>query len=630
MLRKTYIILNILFILLTSGNLPAQVRDLLVGTPEATIKKRASLQQQILWKIPLGPSIVESMDLISSDRLLVGLKKDFPGLPDLDYINVDTQNGKILWSYSRKRDPGEYKLFLVFSDILLFRIVKPKAVELLAINPLSGTEIWRTALKGKDVTPIPVLSHSEILMVAREEKKVTLTAIDLSKGAVKWEQNRNVSGSASLPLPAVYKDHVFLFYNGLEKISPEDGHSIYSLKGMTLLPDAPPPAIEGDTLWMVNNGNKLSAVSVSKGSVLWAKNISPDVWYTNIVPLNDRIYMRGLSKYGSHYLYSFLRSNGIIMWDHSGMEASISNLLEVEELIFYGTPNSLIALNKQNGSKVFAQQVTTTGRSFPVHIRQIDDQIIYIGELVIASYNSKNGQLKYKHGMTPLAPECHLNGLDHAIPNLKEELLRYSAAPDNTLSQMGTNEMVRYQNMSRKYWAEYEDARSSGDYLSADLNWQQYQISREFEKMQATVNMAFSIIEMGVALRNAFASAKIQTSIDKQELFRKSILDSYIKSESQNYVYRPHLKWIKVDNQFVTVSVIHLPSGKLRETFLSPQYLNYGLWNLVDFKKKVVYHHGIGMDPSSYKLSDARMYHPYKRAKTIENFLIAAPVKIPE
>jgi len=84
-----------------------------------------------------------------------------------------------------------------------------------------------------------------------------------------------------------------------------------------------------------------------------------------------------------------------------------------------------------------------------------------------------------------------------------------------------------------------------------------------------------------------------------------------------------------VDDQFVTVSIIHLPSGKLRETYLSPQYLTYGLWNLVDFSKGVVFHHGIGMDPSSYKLSKARMYYPYKRARTIENFLIATPLKIP-
>ena len=629
MLRKIYFTFSVILFLLSSEHSHAQVRDLLVGTPDATVQKRAASQKQLIWKIPLGPSLVESMEIISTNRLLVGLKKDFPGLPNLDFMVVDTQEGQILWSYDRKGDQGEYKLFLTFSDMLLFRIEKSKTVELLALDPETGMEIWRTVLKGKNIIPIPVFSHSQILMVAREEKEVILTALNLNKGTISWEQTRKISDEASLPLPIVHNGHIFLFYNGIEKISPENGQTKYALRELTLEPNAPPPVVEGDTLWIVNNGNKLSAVSVSKGNILWSKNISSDIWYTNIVPLNDKIYLRGLSKFGSHLLYAFLKSNGIIMWDYSGKDASVSNLLEINELLFFGTPISLVALNTQNGNKVFSKQVTTTGRSFPVHIRQLGDQVIYIGELVVASYSSKTGQLKYRHGMTPIAPECHLNGLDHAIPNLKEELSKYSGKSDNTLSQMGTNEMIRYQNMSRKYWSAYEYNKSTGDYLSAELNWQKYQINEEFAKMQANVNLAFSIIELGTAVRNAINSVKIQTSIEKQELFRKSILDAYIKSESQNYVYRPHLKWIRVDDQFVTLSIIHLPSGKLRETYLSPQYLTYGLWNLVDFSKGVVFHHGIGMDPSSYKLSKARMYYPYKRARTIENFLIATPLTIP-
>jgi outer membrane protein assembly factor BamB len=630
MLRKLYLTFNIILFLFYSEHTHAQVRDLLVGTPEAIVLKRETSQKPPIWKIPMGPSLVESMEIIGTNKLLVGLKKDFPGIPDMDLIVVDTQKGEILWTYNRKGDPGEYQLFLVFSDMLLFRVEKPKTVELLALNPETGTEIWRTVLKGKNIIPIPVFSHSQILTVARGENEISLTALNLNNGTTVWEQSRKISNGTSLPLPIVYDEHIFLFYSGIEKISPENGQSIYDIQNLTLAPDAPSPAIEGDTIYIVNNGNQLSAVSISKGNIIWSKNISPDILYTNIVPLNDKVYLRGLSKSGAHLLYAFHKSNGIITWDYSGKEASVSNLLEIDELLFFGTPSSLVALNKQNGNLVFTKQVTTTGRSFPVHIRQIDDQVIYIGELVVASYNSKNGQVKYSHGITPIAPDCHLNGLDYTIPNLKEEMSKYSGKPDNTLSQMGTNEMIKYQNMSRKYWSEYESARSSGNNISANINYQKYQINQSFAKMQATANLAFSIVELGTMVRNVINNLKIQTSIEKQELFRKSILDSYIKSESQNYVYRPHLKWNSVDDQFVTLSIIHLPTGKLRETYLSPQYLNYGLWNLVDFEKGVVYHLGIGMDPSLYKLSDARQYYPYKRARTIENFLIAIPLKIPE
>jgi hypothetical protein len=53
------------------------------------------------------------------------------------------------------------------------------------------------------------------------------------------------------------------------------------------------------------------------------------------------------------------------------------------------------------------------------------------------------------------------------------------------------------------------------------------------------------------------------------------------------------------------------------------------LWNLVDFEKGVVYHHGIGMNPAVYELSEARRLYPYSSARTVNNFLIAMPVEIP-
>lgn len=627
---KVYPIFGIVLFLFFTGHAPAQVRDLLVGTPDATIQKRASSQEQPRWKIPLGPTLIETMEMVGPNRLLVSLKKDFPGLPDLDYLMVDTKKGEIIWRYSKNENPGEYSLFIVFSDMLLFRIEKPGAVELLTLNPETGKVIYHTAIKGKNIIPVPVLSHSLILMVSAGEDEISITALDLLKGTTSWEQSRKVTNGTSLPLPTVNNDQVLLFYKGIEKISPESGHTVYTLPELVLKPDAPPPFIEGDTLCILSNGNKLTAISISKGDILWSKSISPDIHYTSIVQLNDKIYLRGLSKPGAHVLYAFLRNSGTILWDYTGHEACISNLLEIDERLYFGTPFSLVALNKQNGNLIFSQQVTTSGRSFPVHIRQMGDQIIFIGELAIASCSRENGQLKYFHGMTPIAADCYLEGLDHAIPNLKDELSKYSNAPDYTLSQMGTQEMIRYQNMSRKYWSDYEDARSTGDQLSAAINWQSYQINQQFAKMQAAVDLTFAIAELGVAVRNVFTAAKIQTSIEKQELFRKSILDAYIKSESQSYVYRPHLRWNSIDDQFVTLCIIHLPSGKLRETCLSPQYLNYGLWNLVDFENGVAFHHGIGMDPLNYKLSDARQYYPYNKARTIENFLFSVPVKIPE
>jgi hypothetical protein len=112
-------------------------------------------------------------------------------------------------------------------------------------------------------------------------------------------------------------------------------------------------------------------------------------------------------------------------------------------------------------------------------------------------------------------------------------------------------------------------------------------------------------------------------------LFRKSILASYAQAETAEYVYRPNLVFKDAQDSFSTVSIVHLPTGKRTETILSPHYLSYGLWQAIDFGKGVVYHSNIGMDPSAYELSESRAYYPYKKARTVNTFLVAQPAKIP-
>jgi hypothetical protein len=112
-------------------------------------------------------------------------------------------------------------------------------------------------------------------------------------------------------------------------------------------------------------------------------------------------------------------------------------------------------------------------------------------------------------------------------------------------------------------------------------------------------------------------------------MFRKSILASYAQAETAEYVFRPHLAFKDVQDSFSTVSIVHLSSGKRADTVLAPHYLSYGLWQVVDFQKGVVFHCHVGMDPSRYELSQPRAYYPYKKARTVNTFLIAQPVRIP-
>ncbi|MFZ5786854.1 MAG: hypothetical protein ACOY3Y_10465, partial [Acidobacteriota bacterium] len=81
--------------------------------------------------------------------------------------------------------------------------------------------------------------------------------------------------------------------------------------------------------------------------------------------------------------------------------------------------------------------------------------------------------------------------------------------------------------------------------------------------------------------------------------------------------------------EFLALSVVNLRTGKRADTPVSPRYLSYGLWQVVDFDNDVGYHCHVGLDPSRYTLSEARIYYPYTKAKTVNTFLIAQPIKVP-
>jgi hypothetical protein len=197
------------------------------------------------------------------------------------------------------------------------------------------------------------------------------------------------------------------------------------------------------------------------------------------------------------------------------------------------------------------------------------------------------------------------------------------------MSNMASKESERYQNMANSYHNLASAYYRKGEYFqgaSADITARN---SGMEARNLANINLAASIAnlaELWVAYSQQLA---IETSIKRQELFRSSILWAYGMGETADYVFRPNLVRRNAEDAYVTLSVIHLSDGRRKDTVLSPQYLGYGLWNLLDLEKGVVYHNGIGMDPAHYHYSAARTLYPYGKVQTLENYLIAAPLAIP-
>jgi len=613
------------------GAVRGQARELYPATPDDVITKRAAQQGKPLWQIPLGPALVEEMQLLGPDRLLVGLRKDFPGLPNLDYLLVDTVKGEVLWRYSRDKLKGQYDCLLILQDLLLFRVDRGKSASLLALNPQTGAEKWAVSFQGGRVMFIPYISGGSALAINPGPASVDLTALDLDGGRTLWQKSFRVTNGAELPAPQTVGEDLLVFYNGLERLSSKDGKGVFARSDLTFDATSPPPQVADGMLWVVHSGTCLSALDAASGKEKWKVTLPEGIHYTNIYPLGEKIYLRGVDAFDGHRLSALRRGDSQILWTYSGTEPSISNLIESGDVLYFGTPTSLIALNAGNGKQVFSVLVTTTGRAFPIRLRKIDDRIIYIGELVAAAFDAKTGRLVYKQGMTPGSGELHLNGLDDAIPNLKEELKKTSTSGNlaRNSSSFATMEMARYQNLALTYRSQANYSWNQGDMLGTSVATMKQGQAQHQARLQAMTAFVFSVVDMAILIRQFIISRSIKTAIERQELFRKSILASYAQAEAADYVYRPHLLFRDATDDFSALSIVHIPTGKRSETVLSPHYLSYGLWQVVDFDKGVVYHSNIGMDPSRYELSEARAYYPYKKAKTVNTFLIAQPVKIP-
>ncbi|WP_430965328.1 PQQ-binding-like beta-propeller repeat protein [Spongiimicrobium sp. 2-473A-2-J] len=602
-------------------------KELWMSSSDANITKRAQRQPAPKFQIPTGASHVDNMQLIGPDRLLVGLREDAQGVPNADYLLIDTRKGTVLWRYPREK--GAYHIQLIFDDLLLIRVDGEKKTDFLALDPTNGTEKWRRSFKSKNTSFLPVLPSGQIWAFQDTSKKVQITGFTIADGETVW-QSESAGTMENSPSPVVHDPYVFTTFDGLKALDPRKGTVLYNLPELQLHALSPPLEFDDSHLYVITKNNDLAMVDKASGTILSRTPLSDNITFTNVYHQDGVLYLRGLDDQASHYLIAFSVTDKKELWRYTIGEPLLSNLVLHKGKLFMGTASSLLALNSSNGNQMLAVKVTDTGRNYPVTLREVAGNIVYVGELVIAAYDATTGIQTYKHGMSPLGPDLHLNGLDASIPNLKEELGKLKASASPGLGAMANAETRSYQQMANRHYSDYLSYKNSGNYSSSQHSYTRYKISNEMAKTQATVAMAISLAELGGAIAKGMQAAAVKASIEKQELFRKSILDVYSRSQSAAYLYRPHMAYHSSNDQFATLSLIHLPSGKIRRTYLSPIYQSYGLWNLVDFENQTVYHHGIGMNPALYTLSKARKSTLFSKIKTVETFIIAVPLRLQE
>jgi len=441
-------------------------------------------------------------------------------------------------------------------------------------------------------------------------------AYGLFDGKFRWERSYKIfSKNGHPPKPLISKDGVLNFMSGVQKLSMTDGSTEWERGYIVLDGRTPPPKRDGNKLLVLDHEGSLHTVDSVTGKAAGSVQLDKSVMYTNIYPMQDRVFLRGIIQAENrppvHIMEVLRKSDWKKLWRYSGKEPAVSNLIEDGRRIYFSTPSKVICLDLATGKEIFTSLASQAGRSFPVQIKKYGKTVIYIGEVIIAGFDAASGKRRWKHGITPLTPQPHLDFFDSFIGRLQERagsLTKGLRTTRGGSADYFTQQARISQNLSNQY---YSRSRIESAYSGAF----------------ARLSFLFAMKELGDKMRMNVSKSD-QGELKKLEFVRRSLYGAYLSAQDGDYVYRPHL-----EGGFTGLYVVHLPTGKAAFTPLSPDSTGYhestnwnsrGLWNMLDHKRGIVYHHALRISPEKFQeevLADDESNYGV--------FLVAQPVKIP-
>ena len=599
-----------------------------VNVSDQNLKAEAEKGKPAAWKLPLGAGRIDDMAFHSPGRLLVSLRKNQSVAGDQYAMLVDTATGRPVWRYEPADRKGEYSRIMTARDVIFYSFNHKDKVTLVAVSSKDGTERWATPEMEGPVQFRSVPDQGVVLATRPGEGATTIIAYELDSGTTRWERKFPLPPkSATPPAPVTTLDALWVFYGAPEKLSAKNGRTIWRRDDIRLGDSSPSPQLAGDSLYLIDARGQVHRLSASAGKTVWTMAPPAGVTVTNIFPLNDRVYLRGIDANSKKYPFIAMdRRTGRLLWHRITKEPIVSNLLEHKGRVFFATPSAVGSRDQASGKRYFEQIITNSGRTYPIHLKRFGDKIVFIGELIVAAVDATSGEKLYSHGLDPVELGASMTSLDGRLEKLQAKQAASSgdsSSGDLAMANFHSGMSRHYQNMSSQYAKLSDDGVISTGYAMGQM-----QRNNELARAESRMALVYSMQALGDELVRVMAAKSLEREIVRQEFLRGSILAAYGGMEYGEYAYRPANDYRSRDNQFTTINVIHLPTGRIRKTSLSAPHGDLGLWNLIDFENGVVYHNGVGLNPADYQYSGQTSL--LDGAEYLNSFLIAQPVKMPK
>ncbi len=561
-------------------------------------------ESAVLWQAKIKDYPILDMRFIGPHRLLVSQKFTLPFL-------VDTRKGEVLWTYLPMGwTVPYYDLVATFSDLILLRAdgQRDGLTTLAAIDSGTGKQRWYVQYENRKRTFqfLPVPAAGVVLALQIEKKTVTVTALTLMGGEERWQRTFKVQKGGHPTPPLVTPGDVWSFYGQVARLDPATGKAVWARDDLVLDNESPPPVLDGDGLYIIDGRKTLHALNPESGETVLTAPLGDKMRYTNIYPAGGPLFLRGQDEDDTWFLARHDGQTGKALWVYRSTRPTVSNILEDGDRLYVATPPKVLCLDMGTGQEVFTSNATLTGQSFPVRLRKYGNTVVYIGELVIAGFDASTGKEVYKVGLTPVSQEAHLDALDNWMSVLQSRIGRLSKAiwfgGAGGAGDAFTSMAASSQNLSNSYGNQAASYRlragspsnssaASDGWKSADLQ-NRSRMNSSFARTEAQLGFFFQM----EGLKNAMLSKSIardQEELARLDNIRRKILAAYTASESDDYVWRPH-----VEGDWIGLTLVHLPTGKSTYTPFSPlirqrddaPYNERALWNLVDVETGLVYH----------------------------------------
>ncbi|MCC6206694.1 MAG: outer membrane protein assembly factor BamB [Gammaproteobacteria bacterium] len=275
-----------------------------------------------LWSSVLPPpSGAEDDPVHLSGGIGAGEGLLYVGTDEGEIIALDPDNGAVRW---RTRLSGEVLTIPLASEGAL--VARTNDGRLTALDPVSGNALWSYS---STVPPLslrgasrPLIDHERVFAGFANGK---LAALALDSGEVLWEVTVGVPEGRSELERMVDIDSDPLLVDGVIYAAAYQARlvALTSVAGSVLwsreLSTAQDMALDSDTLYLVQDDGRVSAVSRRSGAVIWqqdklaGRTITAPVLYRGVLYVADQQgYLHGMSIGDGHFVARFRVSENAI------------------------------------------------------------------------------------------------------------------------------------------------------------------------------------------------------------------------------------------------------------------------------------------------------------------------------